>query len=270
MKSEEEEATSDDTSEDTVSADSVSTTSTSPSSESVSEEHDEEDEDEDEEEAHEPWSFSEAETDTHDILGWYEGEDTEGGPMPSHNPYIDESTMNVRFNTEHHDSRDRWSAHIVRNYTEFTKKHGQAVCQLKHVLVDVIPPDDASHLIVTFCNFSGDQFSVPYALSHREDAFPCEDTRLVTDCALDELPRTLIMIHRPHPQGPPVEENLTAKMIHLCWKHFHPGFYRHRPYAWSWLTELSDDPEAVLQAKYEHDCFASMKLSDAQLFVYSV
>lgn len=235
---------------------------------SSSSEEDEEEEDEyDEQEPDE--EEDEEDEEEEDLLGWHEAED-EGEVAPLYNIYIDETTMSVRFNTVHQETRETLSERIVRNYVEHTITSGHVICQLHDVLHNIRIPEDASHLMVTFCNFAGDQFSVPFALDHPEDPFPIADTRLITDCQLDELPQTLHLLHRPDRHGPLVEENLTDKMIHFCWKYFHPGFYEHRPYAWTWLSELSDDPDAVLHAKYDHDRFADLQLSNAELIVYSV
>lgn len=234
-----------------------SSPSSSASSSSESDEHDEENDDDEEEEEEE------------DLLGWHEHTD---GDMvaPLYNIYLDENTMSVRFNTLHQETRETLSEQIVKNYVQHTIASGNVICRLQDVIAGVTLPTDASHMIATFCNFAGDQFSVPFALDHPNDPFPFEDTSLITDCQLDDLPQTLVLIHQIDGQGPVMEENLTQKMIHFCWKYFQPGFFHHRPYAWTWLSELSEDPEAILQAKYDGDRFACLKLSTAELIVYSI
>lgn len=238
-----------------------------PSSSSQNSESD--DDDEEEEEADDDEEEAENEEAEEDLLGWHEH--TDGDVVaPLYNIYIDENTMHVRFNTVNQETRETLSEQIVKNYVQYTIASGNVICRLQDVLEGVALPNDASHLIVTFCNFAGDQFSVPFALDHPDDPFPFEDTGLITDCQLDELPQTLVLLHRSDGQGPVREEHLTQKMIHFCWKYFRPGFFHHRPYAWTWLSELSEDPEAVLQAKYDHDRFACLRLSNAELIVYSI
>ena len=230
----------------------------SSSSSSESDDRDDEKDDEDEEQEEEE-----------DLLGWHEH--TDGDIVaPLYNIYLDENTMSVRFNTLHQETRETLSEQIVKNYVQHTIASGNVICRLQDVIAGVALPTDASHMIATFCNFAGDQFSVPFALDHPNDPFPFEDTSLITDCQLDDLPQTLVLIHQIDGQGPVMEENLTQKMIHFCWKYFQPGFFRHRPYAWTWLSELSEDPEAILQAKYDGDRFACLKLSTAELIVYSI
>ncbi len=196
-------------------------------------------------------------------------EETEA--MPLYNIYLDENTMTIRFNTIHQELKETLSHRIVRNYVDYTVETGQFICQVKDVLKDVEVPSDATHMIVTFCNFCGDEFSIPFDLDHLDDPFPVEDMRFITDdCHVEDLPRTLTLMHKAAPNGPVVEENMTHKLLSLCWKYFRPGFTHHRKYSWSWLAEMTDDKDAVLVAKYDGGVFASLELATSNLTVYQV
>lgn len=225
---------------------------------------------EDDASSHPSTSSSDDESTT-DLLGWHEHDDHDPrATVPVHNIYLDERTLSVRFNTVHQEDRETLSERIVGNYVNHTRASGHVICCLRDVVHGVTLPEDATHLMVTFCNFAGDQFSIPFALERPDDPFPFEDTRWITDCQLDELPQTLVLLHRPDPHGPLLEENLTSKLIHFCWRFFQPGFSYHRPAVWTWLSELSDDPEALLQARYDHDRFACLTLATSELVVYHV
>ena len=184
------------------------------------------------------------------------------------NIYLDVTTMKIRFNSAlksyQENDKHRLSEQIVKQYASQQCES----CKLSDVLQDVTVPSDATHLIVSFCNFMGDQFSVPFSLTHQDDVFPFEDSDLIVNCDPTDLPHTISAVYMK--DGKVVHDNITEHFLNFSWNLFNVGHKTFRVHAWTWLKDLYEDKEAVLLAKYGNDEFASISIADPKVLLLSV
>jgi len=166
---------------------------------------------------------------------------------PSQNIYFDLDTMKVKLNTK--DKLKDLSFHVVPLYRSLCEANQKVICKLGDVLAGLEGlPEDATHLIVSLVNYHGDKFYIPFALDHLDDPFPFESTAWIYEANADEmLPDSLSLIHKV--DGQMRFDDVTDRMLYFSWNLFSPGSFKFRPHAWTWLKELSPDPDAVLLLK---------------------
>jgi hypothetical protein len=167
------------------------------------------------------------------------------------NIYFDVTTLKAKLNTEQTELRNI-SDHVRQRYQDFCQKEKTLVCSLNYVLEGLDLPDDATHLVVSFVTYHGDQFCVPYCLNHGEDPFPFEDPEFVVSALHDEELPEFIFLHCKNEKGKLVQIDVTDQLLYFSRDVFSAGFSHFRPYCWTWLSELSSDPEAILVTQ-RHD-----------------
>jgi len=183
------------------------------------------------------------------------------------NIYFDISNMKIKLNAEDAELRDI-SSHILQRYQYFCQTHKTLVCSVDTVLAGLDLPIDATHMVVSFVNYHGDKFYIPFSLDHPNDPFPFEDPELIiSGCHDEDLPETIMLIEKDR------ETNLTETMLYFSRDFFAAGFHSFRPWAWTWLCELSKDPEAILLLTTKHShCieYTSVSLYDPQLNTWQI
>jgi hypothetical protein len=227
------------------------------------------------------------------------------------NIYFDSASLKAKLNTAFPEHRDI-SQYVLEKYHEWCAVSHSLVCTLDTVLTGLELPEDATHLLVSFVNYHGDRFQIPFSLNHRDDPFPFSDPELIVNGDHDEdLPTSIVLIERPvkeaekvidtndtdftnnnttpevlspksRDKGDPqnnskeqeetVTKNATEAMLYFSRDNFTSGFRHFRPYAWDWLKELSQDPEAILLAtRKEEACtfYTSISLYHPELFHWS-
>lgn len=145
-------------------------------------------------------------------------------------------------------------------------------CTVKEFLQHIQVPEDATHMIVSF-TVSNTQYSIPFSLDkkYEDESFPCEDSDILV--AYDphtDLPVEVSMLHMPYMNGKLISEDMTCEMSSYAWNEFKTGFHTYRPHAFSFLADLSTDPDAIIQAKYTDGRCVCMSLSTFELFHISL
>jgi hypothetical protein len=161
------------------------------------------------------------------------------------NIYFDITSLKAKLNTTHIELRDI-SQHVKQTYENYCKTEKSIVCKLSTVLNGLDIPEDATHLVLSFLNYHGDKFYIPFSLNHPDDFFPFENPEfIVSGLHEEELPESILLMTKNENQDI-ITKNVTEYLLYFSRDMFSAGFSMFRPYAWTWLSELSEDPDAIL------------------------
>lgn len=170
----------------------------------------------------------------------------------------------VQFNVDPSPEIDQQCNKIVTKYNELRKSKKDKIT-LDDVVTGICLPSEATHLVITLI-YNQTQFSIPFNLNKREEFFPCESVNIIAkyDAQIDS-PVEVVLMHIQ--DGQLVTEDM-PDLYEYAWSGFRTGFKTYRQSAWSWLSKLSSDPEAIIRAKYPDGQCVCMSLQTFELFVF--
>lgn len=119
--------------------------------------------------------------------------------------------------------------------------------------------EDKSHLkrmIVVYRNANNELVEVPYSFSHLHDSFPCDDIFCLLMAKESEQAKCVRLVYEETNDEGEVEmkdKDITNTLRYMTHNDMMGGFNNFRPHAWSFLTDLTEDPYALLRVDYEHE-----------------
>lgn len=172
--------------------------------------------------------------------------------------------ISVQFNVDPSPDIDEQCNKIVQKYHQLRESTKEKIT-LDQVLTGICLPAEATHLVVTlFCKKN--LFSIPFSLYNRDELFPCESIDIIS--SYDEqadFPTEVVLMHIQDDQL--ITDDM-PDLYEFAWSGFRTGFKSYRQYAWAWLHKLSDDPDAIIRAKYADGQCICMSLQTFELFVF--
>lgn len=198
-----------------------------------------------------------------EIENKFPGENPKDGNNPTDENHSDKTELvGVQFNVDPSPEIDQQCDKIVNKYNELSEKDK---ITLDDVITGICLPSEATHLVITLI-YNHTQFSIPFDLNKRDELFPCESVDIIAkyDAQIDS-PVEVVLMHIQ--DGQLVTEDM-PDLYEYAWSGFRTGFKTYRQHAWSWLSKLSADPDAIIRAKYPDGQCVCMSLQTFELFVF--
>jgi hypothetical protein len=111
---------------------------------------------------------------------------------------------------------------------------------------------DATHIVCYFENPKKQEFRIVFCLENKNDMFPFEDdSYFMFEPDKTQLPSEIYLNYTK--DGQHIKESRLESFLPYAWNEFKCGFNQFRPWAWTWLKKVTDDPNAFVFCKYKKD-----------------